>query len=200
MGALFRFNRLGGLQRFVRVLGLAAGLLVAQFSYATSIQYEAIHLASSPPGENLWQYRYYVSGFTEGTEWGFDIFFPLSLGYQFDDLQNPTAPNPGWDAVNYLVQADPNIPQDGFFEAVALVDMPSTLGIFGITFNWRNADVPGPGSQVFHIIDPSLAVTEFGNTTPYSASNVPLPAAGWLVAGTFPVLVRFVSRKRSSSV
>ncbi len=195
MYSLSRYAMPGAFKRFVQCLSVAAGLLFAQSSYAAVvIEYEAKPLASSPLGENLWQYLYHVSGYSAGKDGGFDIFFPTSLGFQFGDLQNPVAPNGDWDVSN-LIQPDPNLPHGGFFEAAALVDNPSVQGSFNVTFNWLNGGTPGP--QLFQVFDPNLAVLESNNTVPYIPA-VPEPETVWQILWTIPLLVGFIRRKRAA--
>ena len=81
----------GGKRKLMKktVLGLtvAGVLLLAPLHTATAtvIEYEAIDLPDVNSGEDLWQYRYQVSQVTF-PKYGFDIFFNLANGYQFNDL------------------------------------------------------------------------------------------------------------------
>ena len=200
MQSLSPFNLSGGLKRLIRGLGLAAGLLIAQSAYAIEIKYQAI--GPSVPGGNLWEYRYHVFGFPGQTDWGFDIFFPASQYQNGDIQQNPTAPNTGWDVTTVQpdVLFDPQQPHDGFYEAFALVDVPSTLATFNVSFNWRG--VGSPGSQyfeVFEFIDPTFTVRESGNTVPFTTgdrdSPVPEPDTIWLAIWAVPWLLWFKGKK-----
>lgn len=108
---------------------------------ATAIHYEIADLTDTTPGEDLWQYRYDLSGFSGG-EFGFDIYFPLSGGFQPSDLSNPTSPNGDWDVL--VIQPDPGIPADGFFDAARLAApplLPATY--FSADFIWHGPGVPG---------------------------------------------------------
>jgi hypothetical protein len=193
MYSVSQFNMSGGLKRFVQGLGVVVGLLIAHSSYATVIQtviqYDAIHLASSQPGQNLWQYSYHVSGFKGGAGWGFDIFFPVNQAFQFGDIKGQTTGNGGWD-LGTIIQADPGIPSDGFVEARALGNSPSFSSTFDVTFDWRNFSAPG--SQPFQVFDSNFVVQESGNTV----SSVPEPESVWQVVWTIPLLVRFIRKKK----
>ena len=58
---------------------------------ATHIDYETEDLADTTPGEDLWQYRYDLSGLSSEAE-GFDIYFRLTDGFHLGDLSNPDQP------------------------------------------------------------------------------------------------------------
>lgn len=188
------FNLSGRFKRHVRVLCVVASLLIVQSAYAIEIKYEAI--GPSVPGGNLWEYRYHVSGFTGQTDWFFDIFFPSSQYQNGDIQQNPIAPNTDWDVLTVQpdILFDPQNPHDGFYEAAALVDAPSTLDAFNVSFVWRNAGTPG--SQYFEVLDPNLTVQDSGYTVPLSPGpSVPEPATLWLVVWAIPWLLRFNGKK-----
>jgi hypothetical protein len=84
-----------------------------------------------------------------------------------------------WDSL--VVQPDLNLPDDGFFDSLALVagiDAGETLAGFSVLFDWLGDEVPG--SQAWNIVDPAtLATLDAGLTTPRAA--VPEP-------GTFALL------------
>ena len=151
------------------------------------------------PGGNLWEYQYHVFGFTGQTDRGFDIFFPASQYQNGDIQQNPVAPTADWDVLTVQpdILFDPQNPHDGFYESFALVDVPSTLATFNVSFNWRGAGKPG--SQYFQVFDASFVVQEDGFTVPFSPGNkgpsVPEPATLWLVIGAVPWLTWFKGKK-----
>ena len=51
------------LAQSARLLTFLLGLSVAPASHAILIEYEALDLADTTPGANLWQYNYYVSDY-----------------------------------------------------------------------------------------------------------------------------------------
>lgn len=144
---------------------------------AGTITYLATDLTDTTPGQDLWQYRYLLSGFSFGLNSGFDIFFPLSDGYLFGDLENdPPEPNPDWDVLS--VQPDTNLPADGFLDALALTNSPSLAAPFTITFIWRGTGTPG--SQPFEIFDDTFTVIDEGGTVPAGGTPVPEPTSALL--------------------
>jgi hypothetical protein len=151
---------------------------------ATVIRYQAIDLADSVVGQDLWQYRYDVSGLP-GSAVGFDVFFNLSEGYQAGDLSDPLAPNGDWTVV--LLQPDPVLPDDGRFyaEIVAvspvLPNLPDTY--FSVNFVWPGTGAPG--GQSFAIYDANFDILEAGRTRPFGEA-IPEPAVpALLLAGLF---------------
>ncbi|MGX2031681.1 PEP-CTERM sorting domain-containing protein [Methylocaldum gracile] len=151
---------------------------------ATVIRYQAIDLADSVVGQDLWQYRYDVSGLP-GSAVGFDVFFNLSEGYQAGDLSDPLAPNGDWTVV--LLQPDPVLPDDGRFyaEIVAvspvLPNLPDTY--FSVNFVWPGTGAPG--GQSFAIYDANFDILEAGRTRPFGEA-IPEPAVpALLLVGLF---------------
>ena len=156
------------MKKIVLSLVAACTLLVAllRVAEATTIRYEAINLPDNTPGEDLWQYRYQVSQFTFLLDYGFDILFEVAEGYRFGDLVDPQPPNANWDVM--AIQADPNVPDPGRYEAIALIDQASLADFFTLNFIWRGGSGV-PGSQrfeVFEILNNNFVVQERGRTIP----------------------------------
>jgi hypothetical protein len=160
------------MRKLIAVLGSLAALAVgASHAFGASITYSAVDLADSVPGDDLWEYRYSL-----GAEWaallagqGFDIYFAVADGFEFGDLVAPQmSSSPDWDVL--AIQADPALPADGLFDAVALVDSPDFTGTFIATFIWRGNGEPG--AQYFEVFDEQLNVTESGMT---QLASVPEP-------------------------
>lgn len=163
-------------KRFRMVLAGAA-FLTATFVHGGEIRYQAVDLADTTAGEDLWQYQYLVSGFTFPTSAGFDILFLTADGYKFGDLQDPPpSPNAHWYVIS--IQPDPSLPDPGRLDALALMDNASTADRFLIDFIWRGAGTPG--SQPFEIFDSALNVVDQGTTTS-SVAAAPEPATGLLL-------------------
>jgi hypothetical protein len=152
---------------------------------AGTITYQATNLADTTPGEDLWQYQYLLSGFGFALGSGFDIFFPLSEGYLFGDIQDTPPPNADWDTV--ALQPDPALPDDGRYDAVALVTNASLADAFIVDFVWRGTGTPG--AQRFELFDDTFAVIERGSTTP-------IPEPGTLLLFTSGIAGLYCLRKR----
>ena len=66
--------------------------LVAPASHAILIEYEALDLANTTPGADLWQFNYYVSEHDFRTDQGFTVWFDLGA---YDNLV-PLSASPDW--------------------------------------------------------------------------------------------------------
>src|SRR4051812_36435108 len=107
--------------RFSPLLAPIAALLGTCCALATTIEFEAVNLADVTPGQDLWQYNYFVSGRTFLANQGFTIGFDYHL---FTQLQSPPpAINAGWSTI--ALQPDLNLPDSGSYDALALVNNPS---------------------------------------------------------------------------
>jgi hypothetical protein len=160
---------------------------------ATTIRYQATDLTDVVAGEDRWKYRYQVSDFAYPAGYGFDIFFRKVDGFRFGDLENPPpAPNGDWDVIT--IQPDPLLPDDGRYDAVALVDNPSLADFFTVQFVWRGAGKPG--SQKFEVFDGGFAVLQTGQTIPLD-QTVPEPGTLGLAAVGAGGLLTGWGRRRS---
>jgi hypothetical protein len=160
------------LLNFFRKSFFAAILILSpSLASATTITYTAIDLADSVGGEDLWRYTYTVSASTFDMDFGFDIFFDPSLYEQLQDP--PPIVNGDWDAIT--LQPDPLLPDDGLYDALALVDGASLLDVFTVDFVYVGVGIPG--SQPFEVFDPSFDVIESGSTVP-----IPEPSTAALMA------------------
>ncbi len=178
---------------------LSVGLLLGAFAsraLPTTIEYQAAKLADINPGQDLWQYDYFVSGRTFTADEGFTIFFDY---HNFSNLQNAQpVVSSDWNAI--VLQPDLNLPDNGAYDALALVNNPSLVAPFQVQFDWLGSGTPG--SQPFTVdqFDSSgnlLAVLETGNTVPLT-SAVPEPRAGLLfIAGIGALLLLPRARRRS---
>jgi hypothetical protein len=145
---------------------------------AATITFLATDLEDVNVGEDLWQYSYIVSehDFLQG--YGFAIYFDPDI---YANLQDPIpAVNDDWDVMSF--QPDPNIPSDGWYDGLALVDHASLEDPFSINFVWLGDG--NPGAQIFEIFDPNWEINETGTTSP-----VPVPSAVvLLMTGLFAVV------------
>ena len=178
---------------------LRLGLLLSGLStraLATTIEYEAINLADVVPGQDLWQYNYYVSGRTFSANQDFTIFFDY---VKYSQLQSPPpAVSPDWNLL--VLQPDLQLPDNGAYDALAVVNNPSTANVFHLTFVWLGAGTPG--SQPFTIdqLDAQgnvLQVLETGNTIPLQTTPEP---GTWLLclAGLATLTFRMAKRRPAS--
>ena len=155
-----------------RFAGLISAGLISAFGsllWAGSAPAAAImtyQVQNLVPAEDVWQYRYTLTGVSLLAGQGFDVYFPVADGFQFGDLVDPqTGPSSDWSVL--AIQADPSIPADGLFDVIALVDHPALTGVFTSTFIWRAGSgigAPTPGPQYFEIHDEEFNVTESGTT------------------------------------
>ena len=122
-------------------------------------------------GEDLYRYSYALSDFPDSADFGFSIFFDAAL---YSSLESPP-PSVGseWDVLS--LEPDPGLPADGLYDALALVDSPTTLAGFMIDFVWLGTGAPG--SQPFVIYDTSFATVESGPTVPEPGTLVLLGSA-----------------------
>jgi hypothetical protein len=156
-------------------------------SLAAAVTYQATAL-----GGDAWRYDYVVKndGSPAAIE-EFTIFFELGL---YADLAVAASPA-DWDAL--VVQADPGLPADGFFDALALGAglMSGEEALFSVSFTYSGAGTPGV--QEFQVVDPvSFDIIERG----FTSAAVALPEPGTLplllLAGV--ALLAFRNRRRLS--
>lgn len=175
------------------LLFIAAGSLPA-FS-AAIIEYEVTDLGDTTPGQDRWEYRYFVSGFTFSANQDFTIWFNPNSAMQ---LEQPSPPNADWDVM--VLQPDLVLPDRGAFDALALVGTPSLEQPFVVDF----VSLVGiPGAQAFDINEFDsqgnlVRVIESGFTVP---AGIPEPGTFWLIAAAgiyFAVLEYSAFFKRSS--
>ncbi len=143
---------------------------------ATTIFFEVTNLPDPLPGEDLYRYTYSLSDFPFPAGHGFSVVFENLL---YASLESPPPPvGSDWDVLS--IQPDPALPDDGLFDALALVDAPATLTGFTIEFVWLGGGVPG--SQPFVIYDSAFATIESGRTVAVpDTPGVPEPPALGLI-------------------
>lgn len=162
---------------------LAGILLLGSSASATTIAYTATDLPDAVPGEDLWEYAYTVSGRTFAAGEGFSVFFDYT---QYTLLESPPpAVSADWDIIS--LQPDVLLPDDGFYDALALVSAPSLTTAFTVSFVWLGTGTPG--AQPFDIYNPAFQTIESGVT-------VPEPGTGLLLAaGLFMVWITSFERR-----
>lgn len=151
-------------------------------AYAITIAFEATDLADVNPGEDLYRYSYTLSDFPYPADFGFSVLFDPNL---YDALESlPPSVGSAWDVI--AIQPDPGLPDDGFYDAMALVSFPTELTGFAIDFIWLGAGTPG--SQPFVVYDDSFATIVSGQTV-----LVPEPSTLVLLAAGIAGIARLRS-------
>ena len=173
----------------VVVMSLAAPSLAR----AAVITFESIDLADVTAGEDLWSYRYYLSGAPLAADEGFAVFFD---GLLYSALNAGNTPS-GWDVL--VFQPDPNLPSAGIYDALSLTGgLP--LSFFEVSFIWHGG-ASGPGSQLFEFysLAPAGAYTVLssGVTANAAVSQVPEPSSLVLLSGGLTAI--FIARRRRFS-
>lgn len=180
-----------------KLLSLVSAVLFtfwgATLGFATTISYTATDLADGSDGD-LWQYSYILSGAIFNENSGFTIYFDYNL-YSHLAIQNPTN-SAEWDTIT--LDPDPNLPDAGVYDALALKDDASLADPFTVSFVWLGGS-GGPGSQYFEIyIDEpsnSFEILDDGFTT---SSAVPEPGTMLLFGTGLAALIGSRRGKRSS--
>jgi hypothetical protein len=187
-------------RRFRSLAGVLALLAFTGATRATVIEYDVTNVSA-----NSWRYDYSVTNDTLGFALDeFTVFFDRTL---YGDLVFGGAPI-GWDPL--LIQPDPALPDDGFYDALALgpgIAAGSTQSGFFVTFAWLAAGTPG--AQPFDIVDAVTIETLDSGITRLRSQNpeppVPVPEpdgpAPLMLAGMLMLLAlhaRRLNRKRRS--
>jgi hypothetical protein len=159
------------------------------------IQYRATNIADSTPGQDLWKYEYFLSYATGDTflnNQGFTIDFAVGF---FTDLLNTTPVLADW--LTFVTQPDPNLPDGGEYDALALTDTPSLAGAFGLTFVWHGTGTPGSQPFTVNQFDAQLHFEQIGQgwTQPLDGV-IPEPGTVFLLASGLAALA-FARRKRT---
>lgn len=155
-------------------------------SHATVIEYSVTNIAG-----NTWEYTYSVENDTLVIE-EFTIFFEVGL---YENI-TPSATPVDWDPL--AIQPDPGLPDDGFYDALALgsgIGQWDSLGGFSVQFDFLGLDTPG--AQAFDIVDPvTFDILDFGTTVlaAQPPTQVSEPGVLSLVAGAMLLLAGFRRR------
>lgn len=162
-------------------------LLFAASSMADSITYTVDNISG-----DTWQYNYTI----DNSAGSFDIE-EFTIYFDFDLFENlvVVASPADWDP--FVIQTDPGIPDDGFFDALFLavpLAVGDMLGGFSVQFDFLGMGTPG--SQFFEIVDPNtFDVLAEGLTMAQDVVPVPEPTTAVLVA-TGLLLIGCFSRRR----
>ena len=133
---------------------------------AVTFRFEVVDLADATPGQDLWEYRYTVTGLALTAGQGFTVFFDFNL---YTLLQNPPpSVNTDWNPIS--VQPDLALHSNGFYDAQALRNAPSLADPFRVPFVWLGTGTPG--AQPMTVYNADFSTQSQGQTT-----NVPEPTA-----------------------
>lgn len=154
----------------LRNWGMAAlfGMVSAMPTHATTVRYDLSLVAGT-----TWQYDFSVTNDSLAASIDeFTIFFDRAT---FSNLQLVSAPV-GWDPL--AVQPDAGLPQDGYFDWLALssgIAPGQSLGLFRVRVNFGGASMPG--NSLFQVVDSrTFATLDQGFTTP-TVTAVPEPSS-----------------------
>jgi hypothetical protein len=179
-------------KRYSSWLAASALSLAAFAAQAVSISYDATSL-----GDHRWEYSYTVNNddLAAGIE-QFTIYFPVDRYANLEILGSP----PDWDSL--VIQPEPELPDDGYFDSLALaapIGLGTSLGGFVVRFEALGST--SPARQRFEIVDPdTFAVIAAGRPTP-TVRTVPDPGSfALLLAGLLlvPMFVRSRQQPRST--
>jgi hypothetical protein len=162
---------------------------------AAVIEFEAVDLMDLVVGQDLWEYRYFVSDQVFDVNQGFSVYFDFTL---YAALQSPPPPvNGDWDVLT--IQPDPALSSDGIYDVLALTAGASLANPFVVSFVWLGGAL-GPGSQPFTInsFDPlgNITFLQSGQTVPRTLSQVPEPSTLLLLSTVLPGLIALRRRRR----
>jgi hypothetical protein len=135
-----------------------------------------------------WRYAYEVTNQSLAQAVAeFTIWFEVDV---YDNLLVETLDPPAADWDELVVQPDPILHDDGFYDALTLEDgilTGESAGWFRVSFDWLGEGMPGP--QAFDIIDPDTFEPLYSGTTVF----IPEPSSGVLL---IIFLILFTLRRR----
>jgi MYXO-CTERM domain-containing protein len=185
-----------------RVFALVAAVLCAPAAPALGAPlFQAIDLADTSSGTDLWRYIYTVDAQTLGSDPGLAIFFNASL---YGALSNPSpdtdrdvfsTTDPHWDIL--LLDPDLSLPADGVFDAFFLPSGTPGATTFSVDFVWLGAGAPASQSFYTYSLDADGNVVVGQDGVTVASSSVPEPATWALVLpGLVAAWVRRARQRR----
>lgn len=172
----------------MRILLFLVFFNLTSYLQAATIDYEATNIAG-----NQWQYSYFITNDSLSVDIEeFLIFFDAN---SFSNLQLLSTPS-DWDPI--LIQPDILLPDDGYYDALALIhgiSPNSSLSGFSVQFNYLLSDIPG--SQYFEIRDSiTFGLLESGNTERLAEANIPEPNSLLILIQGIGLLIMSTRKKR----
>jgi hypothetical protein len=159
---------------------------------AAAISYEAINIEDAQAGNDLWTYRYLLTGDPLPADHGFAIYFDTVL---FADLSAPSAPA-GWDVL--LQQPDPGLPSDGIFDALDLIG-GAPFGTFEVSFTWLGGGgIPGSQFYEFYALDSEGLYIPLSSGSTVTSTPAPVPESGSLLLLSVGILAGIAARRNDS--
>ena len=148
--------------QIARILGRLICVLSIAFAAVSAAQSASISYTATNLGGSSWRYNYTINnGPLDPALEEFTIYFDLNL---YASLA-PFGTVDDWDVL--VVQPDPAIPDDGFYDGLALVTGISPGGAqggFAVDFDYFG--LGNPGAQPYDIVDPvTFAALSSGMTT-----------------------------------
>lgn len=196
----FQTGRAAGLRdrrgwRLGLVIGLTVLALLPRTGRGAILEAQFANLPDAISGRDLWEGVYRVSDASFLTGQGFTLYFAHDEYSEISEALPPVSDD--WDRLT--VQPDTGLPDDGFFDALALVDSPSLSDPFRLEFVWGGSGTPG--AQPFETYDSSngFAVLESGSTSVVIPEPAQVTLATGLLALGFTAFRRFRA-KRSMTV
>lgn len=167
------------------------GLVAAMPTHATTVRYD-LSLVSG----TTWQYDFSVTNDSLATPIDeFTIFFDQALFSNLQVVSNPL----GWDPLT--IQPDAGLPQDGYFDWLALgagIGEGQSLGLFSVRLDFDSNGAPG--GSLFEVIDPNTFDTLDRGVTAPAIAAVPEPSTiALLTSGLLFAMLRGRSRSARKS-
>lgn len=157
----------------VRVLATLSLVVWGSVSEATVIEFDVTNVADA-----TWRYDYTITNDTLGAPLEeFTVFFDRTLYANLSVADSPES----WDSI--VAQPDLNLPDDGFFDSLALIGgigIGQALGGFSVLFDWLGQGAPG--EQVFDVVDALTVDTLESGTTSLRRLRVSEPTTIYLLA------------------
>lgn len=176
----------------IKYLVLIFCTYLTENTLATSINYQLASL-----GNNEWEYSYSLHNNLAEDISEFTIYFDRN----FYSHIVATATPPGWDSIT--IQPDNNIPANGFFDSLALLNGISPgqqLSGFSVRFNYLANSTPG--TQFFEILNSNFDVIDSGTTKLFrnpDTASVPEPNMffTFFLGVIFLLLIRLIKLKKN---
>jgi hypothetical protein len=178
-----------------RMLSFATlcALFAAHFAYAGTIDYQITALPGGLPGQPLFQYTYYLSGFDFLALQEMDLVYPANL---FGTLSNGVV-TPGFSFMLFQPNNPPGTTGD--FSVLALSNVGAVVGPWSVDVTYLGAGLPGPQTFIMDQFDANGDLVEplgSGQTDPPTPEPGTFVLVGLVVWGG--VIWRAVRRRNAA--